>query len=93
MRVLHPDAGDGLADVEEELHREVILLLLQAPELTHLIEPLVDLMTICGEGYLVNLLLTQRAEATLLQQPPYFVETKFVFEVIRINHAAKVRIN
>ena len=91
MRVLQPDAGDGLADVEEELHREVILLLLQSPELPHLIHPSVHLTTPRGEGYFVYLLLTQRAEATLLQQPSDFIETELMFEVIRINHAAKVQ--
>ena len=91
MGVLHPDAGHGLAHVKEKLHREVILLLLHASELTHLIHPFVDLTTICGEGNLVNLLLAQRAEATLLQQPSDFIETKLMLEVIRINHAAKVQ--
>ena len=92
MRSLHADAAHGLAHVEEEIHRKVVFLRLQPAELAHLRQPFVHLRAVCGKGYLIYLFLAQRAQATFPQQPSYFVETKLAFEVIRINHAAKLLI-
>ena len=75
VRALQADAGDGLAHVKEILHREVAFLFLQTAEFTHLKEPFVDLPGIGGEGHFVYLLLAQRTEAALFQQPPYLVES------------------
>ena len=91
MGVLQTDTADSLADIEEILHGEVVFLLLQPTELAYLCQPLVHLRSVCGEGHLIHLFLAECAEAALLQEPAYLVETKLMFEVIRINHAAKVR--
>ena len=90
MGALHADTGYSLAHVEEVLHREVVLFLLQPAELPHLCQTFVDLITISREGHFVDLLFPQSAEATFFQQPPDFIETKLMLEVIRVNHAAKV---
>ena len=93
MCVLQPDATHGLSHVEEILHGEVVLLLLKPAELAYLRQPFVNLTTICGEGHLVDLFLAQRTQTTLFQQSPDVVESYLMFEVIRINHAAKVQRN
>ena len=90
MCVLQPDTAHGLSHVEEILHGEVVFLFLQPTELAHLCQPFVHLHGICGKGYLIHLFLTQRTEATLLQQPSDFIKTELMFEVIWINHGAKL---
>ena len=92
MRILQTDAADGLSHVEEILHGEVVLFLLKPAELTYLRQPFVHLTTICGKGHLIHLFLAQCTETTLLQQSSDFVETYLMFEVVRINHAAKLHI-
>ena len=91
MGILQPDSHDGLANVEEKLHGKIVLLFFQATELPYLVEPFVYLTAIGGEGYFVYLFLAQCAEAAAFQLTAYLVETKLMFEVVRINHAAKVR--
>ena len=61
MGVLQSYALYALAHVKEILHREIVFLLLQRSELTHLRQPLVDLAGIGRKGYFVNLLFAQRA--------------------------------
>ena len=46
MGALHADTGHSLTHVEEVLHGEVVLLLLQPAELPHLCQAFVDLITI-----------------------------------------------
>ena len=49
--------------------------------------------SVCREGNFIYLLLSQRAETTFLQQPSNLVESELMLKVIRINHAAKLRIS
>ena len=90
MGVLQTYTADALAHVEEILHGEVVGLLLQPTELTYLCEPLVDHIELGGEGNLVNLFLAQRAQTALSQQTANLVESYLLFEVVWVNHAAKV---
>ena len=90
MGTLQTDATDSLPDIEELLHGKIVFLLLKPTELTHLGQPFVHFMAIRGKGHLIYLLLTQSTEATILQEFADLIEAKLMFEVIRINHAAKL---
>ena len=90
--VLQSDAGHRLAHVEKEVQLGLLRSLSESAELAHLVEPFVDRICRVGEVDFVHLLLAQRAQALLLQQPAYFVESYLRFVVFRINHVAKVRI-
>ena len=93
MGVLQSDAFDALAYIEEILHWEIVFFFLQTPELAYLRKPFIYRTDICGEGNLIHLFLAQRAQTTRLQQFAYFVESYLLFEVVWVNHAAKVRIS
>ena len=93
MGVLQSDALDALAHIEEILHWEVVVLFLQTAELSHLREPFVHLVGFRGEGHFVHFLLAECAQTTCFQQLTYLVESDLLFEVVRVNHGAKVRIS
>ena len=90
MGVFQTYALDALTHVEEVLHGEVVLLLLQSSELAYLHQPLADRAEICGEGYFVDLFLAQSAQAALAEQAANLVKSYLMFEVVWVNHAAKV---
>ena len=90
MGVLQSDAGDALAHIEEVLHGEIVVLLLQPAELAHLRQPFVYHIGIGRESHLVYFLLPQSALATCLQEPSNLIESELALKVIWINHAAKL---
>ena len=56
MSVFHTDASHALADIEEKVQLGLFNSLSETTELTDLIQPLVHLVSVRREGYLVHLL-------------------------------------
>ena len=90
MGVLKSYAPDGVSYVEEVLKREVVALLLNAPELVRLFQPLGYGGMLAADGHAINHALAQCGEAFLLQQFPYIVEPNLGLEVLWVCHLLSV---
>ena len=90
MSIFQTDTGHRFSHIEEIVEGEVLFLLLYSTELTHLFQPFIDDCRIVRESYLIHLLLTQCTQTLGFQECAYLVETNLRFEVLRVNHVAKL---